>query len=117
MKTAVDFVFTLADQLLTRSFGLKKLPINNKNLSSDYFFRYLVVKYQTTNAVYNQPTNLAQYIVGLYKVSAKDFFVTDIKSRPNDRTPSAQHMGKKAVERTKKQYLNLFSLCSKRLLV
>ena len=59
VKTAVDFVFTLADQLLTRSFGLKKLPINNKNLSSDYFFRYLVVKYQTTNAVYNQPTNLA----------------------------------------------------------
>ena len=70
--------------MLTRSFGLKKLPINNKNLSSDYFFRYLVVKYQTTNAVYNQPTNLAQCIVGLYKVSAKDFFVTDFKSRPND---------------------------------
>ena len=38
VRIVVAVVFSLVDQLLTRSLGLEKLPINNKTLRF-YFFR------------------------------------------------------------------------------
>ena len=48
VKIVVDFVFSFVDQLLTRSLGLEKLPINNKNL---FLQMNLVVKEET---IYHQ---------------------------------------------------------------
>ena len=48
VRIVVDFVFSIVDQLLTRSLGLEKLPNKQQNFKISFLQINLVVKDQTT---------------------------------------------------------------------